>query len=186
MIFTIFKKELKDTLRDRRTFMTMIVIPVLIFPIILNLFVGVSESYSEESATKKVKIGIVSEGENYPTGDVYENTSVINSSTENQTKSLVARNYVVKDVLIQNPGQNYSKTDTASDQFGNQYSIEVFEGLIIKIEPININGNTTTVNDLPIIRIESDTGSGALLRPILDIEPAEFQGEVKQVIDCVK
>jgi len=131
-------------------------------------------------------IYVVSEGENYPTGDVYENTSVINSSTENQTKSLVARNYVVKDVLIQNPGQNYSKTDTASDQFGNQYSIEVFEGLIIKIEPININGNTTTVNDLPIIRIESDTGSGALLRPILDIEPAEFQGEVKQVIDCVK
>ena len=64
MIFTIFKKELKDTLRDRRTFMTMIVIPVLIFPVILNLFVGVSESYSKESATKKVKIGIVSEGEN--------------------------------------------------------------------------------------------------------------------------
>lgn len=64
MIFTIFKKELKDTLRDRRTFMTMIVIPVLIFPIILNLFIGISESFAKESATKKVKIGIVSLNDN--------------------------------------------------------------------------------------------------------------------------
>ena len=156
-------------------------------------------------------IYIVSEGENYPTGDVYENTSVINSSTETQTNSLVARNYIVKDVLIQNPGQNYSQTDTASDQFGNQYSIEVFEGSINKIQPINTditgnigdnitdnitgntgniitgrtNVNTVVVDDLPIITIKSETGSGALLRPILDIESAEFQGEVLQVIDCV-
>ena len=77
MIFTIFKKELKDTLRDRRTFMTMIVIPVLIFPIILNLFVGVSESYSEESATKKVKIGIVSEGENSISKELKEIPKII-------------------------------------------------------------------------------------------------------------
>ena len=156
-------------------------------------------------------IYIVSEGENYPTGDVYENTSVINSSTQNQTKSLVARNYIVKNVLIQNPGQNYSQTDTATDQFGNQYSIEVFEGSINKIQPINTditgnfggnitdnitgntgsiitgstNVNTVVVDDLPIITIKSETGSGALLRPILDIESAEFQGEVLQVIDCV-
>ena len=60
MIFNIFKKELKDTLRDRRTLMTMIVIPVLIFPVILNLFIGVSEGFTKETAEKKVVIGIVS------------------------------------------------------------------------------------------------------------------------------
>ena len=130
-------------------------------------------------------IYIVSEGENYPTGDVYENTSVTNNLNDPQKGSFVARNYIVKNILIQNPGQNYSQTDTATDQFGNEYSIEVFEGYINKIQPINTNGNTTIVNDLPIITIESETGSGAILRPILDIEPAEFQGEVKQVIDCV-
>ena len=32
MIFQIFKKELLDTLRDRRTLVTMLVIPILIFP----------------------------------------------------------------------------------------------------------------------------------------------------------
>jgi len=65
MIFTIFKKELKDTLRDRRTLMMMLVIPILVFPIIMNIFVGVSATFSEEAATKKVKIGFVGEKDNY-------------------------------------------------------------------------------------------------------------------------
>ena len=133
-------------------------------------------------------IYIVSEGENYPTGDLYDNSAsttantVINSSTENQTQSLISRNYSVNKILIQNPGQNYISGDTATDQFGNEYSIEIFEGSITKIQPIN---TIVIVNDLPIITIKSDTGSGAILRPILDTPPAEFQGEVRQVIDCV-
>jgi hypothetical protein len=133
-------------------------------------------------------IYIVSEGENYPTGDLYDNSSfttadvVINNSTNAQTQSLVARNYIINKVLIQNPGQNYISGDKATDQFNNEYSIEIFEGSIVNIQPIN---TTVIVNDLPVIVIKSDTGSGAILRPLLDIIPAEFQGEVKQVIDCV-
>jgi sodium transport system permease protein len=65
MIFTIFKKELKDTLRDRRTLIMMLVIPVLIFPVILNIFVSVSTSFTEEAAQKEVKIGFVGNDENY-------------------------------------------------------------------------------------------------------------------------
>lgn len=60
MIGTIFKKELKDTLRDRRTLIMMLVIPLLIFPVILNVFVSVSKSFQDEAANKKVTIGIVS------------------------------------------------------------------------------------------------------------------------------
>lgn len=65
MIFTIFKKELKDTLRDRRTLMMMLVIPILVFPIIMNVFVAVSASFSEEAANKEVKIGYVGSKKNY-------------------------------------------------------------------------------------------------------------------------
>ncbi|MDR0802886.1 ABC transporter permease [Fluviicola sp.] len=60
MIFTIFKKELRDTLRDRRTVMMMIVIPTLVFPLIMSVFMSVSERFQKEAAEKKVKIGIVS------------------------------------------------------------------------------------------------------------------------------
>lgn len=64
MIGTIFRKELKDTLRDRRTLIMMLVIPVLIFPVILNIFMGVSKSFQEKAANKKVKIGWVGSEEN--------------------------------------------------------------------------------------------------------------------------
>lgn len=60
MIFTVFKKELRDTLRDRRTVMMMIVIPTLVFPLIMSIFMSVSESFQKAAAEKKVKIGLVS------------------------------------------------------------------------------------------------------------------------------
>lgn len=63
MIFNIFKKELKDTLRDKRTIMMMIVIPVLVFPVIMNVFVSISHSFQEEAATKALKIGVVGKKE---------------------------------------------------------------------------------------------------------------------------
>lgn len=60
MIFTVFKKELRDTFRDRRTVMMMIVIPTLVFPMIMSIFMSVSESFQKKAAEKKVKIGLVS------------------------------------------------------------------------------------------------------------------------------
>lgn len=65
MIFTIFKKELKDTLRDKRTLMMMLVIPILIFPIILNIFMSVSASFTEEANAKEVTIGVIGSPDNY-------------------------------------------------------------------------------------------------------------------------
>lgn len=59
MIFRIFRKELLDTLRDRRTLMTMLVIPILAFPIIINVFVETSNSFVESADSKTMKIGIV-------------------------------------------------------------------------------------------------------------------------------
>lgn len=60
MIFTVFKKELRDTLRDRRTVMMMIVIPTLVFPLVMSVFMSISASFQKEAAEKKVKIGLVS------------------------------------------------------------------------------------------------------------------------------
>jgi hypothetical protein len=114
---------------------------------------------------------IVSEGENYPIDTI--------------------QNYFVSNVLIENAGENYTSTDTVTDNFGNNYPVQISNGSIFKVTPNNNTGtqiNTVTVNDLPILTVNSKTGSGAILRPILDISnitPSEFQGEVKQVIDCV-
>jgi len=60
MIFNVYKKEIKDTLRDRRTVIMMIVIPTLVFPIIMNVYMKISEKFAAETEAQKVKIGLVS------------------------------------------------------------------------------------------------------------------------------
>jgi sodium transport system permease protein len=79
MIFQIFKKELIDTLRDRRTLMTMLIIPILIFPITLNIFVNLSASY-EKSATKEImKIGIIGDKNHFIVNELNEIPSEMGS-----------------------------------------------------------------------------------------------------------
>ena len=58
MIFTIFKKELKDTLRDRRTLIAMIVIPVLVFPLILGISTTVSASFEDKQQNEVFTVAL--------------------------------------------------------------------------------------------------------------------------------
>jgi hypothetical protein len=105
-------------------------------------------------------IYVVSIGENYPVDEVLP--------------------YIVESVNIINPGTGYQDGDTVIDNQGNQYEVQVSFGSIIKVTPIN----SKDISDIPILEVQSDTGSGALLRANLGVRP-DFQGEVKQVIDCV-
>jgi len=107
-----------------------------------------------------VAIAIDSEGEGYVSG---ENPKITISS-----------------VSIENPGSNYQKTDKVIDNLGNEYDLVIDNGSIIRITPINI----ADITDRPIIRVISDTGSGAKLTPVIGPKQ-EFQGEVKQVIECI-
>ena len=105
-------------------------------------------------------IYVVSTGENYPVGEVTP--------------------LVVSSITIANPGFGYQEGDQVVDNLGNQYDVQIKSGSIIKVTPINSND----VTDIPILRVISGTGSDAALYPNLDTRP-DFQGEVKQVIDCV-
>lgn len=58
-ILLIFKKELKETLRDRRTMLAMIVIPVLVFPLILWLMTTLNHTFDQKSKEETYNIGIV-------------------------------------------------------------------------------------------------------------------------------
>lgn len=57
--FTIFRKELIDTLRDRRTLIMMIVVPVLVVPIMLLVVVKVGALLERRASEKQLKIAVV-------------------------------------------------------------------------------------------------------------------------------
>ena len=59
IIFSIFKKELTDVLRDRRTLFFMIVIPVIVMPLILIGSIKFQEYQSKKSDEKVLNIGLI-------------------------------------------------------------------------------------------------------------------------------
>jgi sodium transport system permease protein len=58
IIFTIFKKEMTETLRDRRTVITMVLIPFLVIPFIFTVSAIVTNSQTKEAREKVLKIAI--------------------------------------------------------------------------------------------------------------------------------
>lgn len=116
---------------------------------------------------------VISDGENYPIGT--QDPDV----------------FTIVSVLIENPGVEYAPDDIVVDNLGNEYNVVINNGSIVKVDPINIK----TIEELPVLQVvgkknsigisEVAQGRGAILRPIFGIKP-EFQGEVKQIIDCVK
>jgi len=109
---------------------------------------------------KVISIYVVSEGENYPVGDQPE-LSVV-------------------DINIINPGLGYEEGDTVTDNIGNEYDVTIQSGAIVKVKPLT----TIAVDEVVELSINSNTGRGALLYATIDERP-EYQGEVKQQIDCV-
>ena len=58
IIGTIWKKEISETLRDRRTLFIMIVLPVLLYPMLLMLFTRLAESESEAAMAQPSTIAV--------------------------------------------------------------------------------------------------------------------------------
>jgi len=100
---------------------------------------------------------ITSNGENYP-AEVDQQDDI----------------FYIDDVIIENPGQDYQETDTTTG-----LDLKIVDG---KISSVDIQD--VAFNGYPDLNINSSTGYGAILRPIMRIVPP--QKEVIRVIDCVK
>jgi sodium transport system permease protein len=61
-IVIVFKKELKDILRDRRTIIFMVAIPLLVFPVLISIASGMILSQAKEAQEKTLQIGLLSYG----------------------------------------------------------------------------------------------------------------------------
>jgi len=59
-ILTIFKKEWKDTVRDKRTLITMIVIPLALFPILMNISSKFMTKQVSEAQNRVLRVGVIS------------------------------------------------------------------------------------------------------------------------------
>ena len=129
--------------------------------------------YDPQSPTYQqvTDVYVVSSGENYP---------VIENEPDDDGV------YTVDHVTVVKPGKNYKPTDKVVDDKGNEYEKFLDEkGRFLNVIPPDPTMNDLEPYDtLPEIEVISETGTGALLKPQLAPRP-EYQGKVKQVIDCI-
>jgi len=107
---------------------------------------------------KVTAIYFVSEGENYSVGDIDQ--------------------YSVIDVVVDDGGNGYGNDTVVTDNLGNSYDIKIINGRIAEVTPLN-----NTVDSLPVLTALSDSGSGAILRPLLGTSRFTT-GEIQTSIDC--
>ncbi len=61
-IGTVFKKELIDSLRDRRTLVAMVFVPLVLFPLMISISSSMLISQARKAEQKVLKIGLVRNG----------------------------------------------------------------------------------------------------------------------------
>tara|TARA_R100000030_G_scaffold16446_2_gene11025 strand:+ start:679 stop:2823 length:2145 start_codon:yes stop_codon:yes gene_type:complete len=139
-----------------------------------------------------------------PDSDTYQEITDIYLVTEGQdyTPSDDEQDYVLDDEngpnIIDGGGGYDPEDDTVIDNYGNEYDINTDDdGSIIDVVRTPVSSTDDQGNPIQILEfasiidnveytINSKTGSGAILRPRLRTRPAELQGVVKQVIDCIE
>lgn len=55
----VFKKELIDTLRDRRTLLVMVLIPLIVFPLIFKIVTAITTSHVKKTMEKKLVVAYI-------------------------------------------------------------------------------------------------------------------------------
>ena len=112
-------------------------------------------------------------------------SDVVSELANSDGESMVGQ---ISDVVIIDPGSGYNTTDTLEVD-GAQLTPIVLGGRIVGVEVVNGGTGFTTI---PEITVNSDTGIGANLRPVLKfVSVTEVSEEldptqVIEVIDCIE
>ena len=61
-VLTVFKKELIDSLRDRRTLIAMVIVPLVLFPLLISISTTMLISQAKKAEEKELRIGLVMNG----------------------------------------------------------------------------------------------------------------------------
>ena len=82
-------------------------------------------------------------------------------------------------VLVEDGGSGYEDAKV-TDNLGNSYEYKVNNGRIYQVTPLN-----NIIDSLPVLTVTSDTGTGAILRPVLGASELLVTGDTQAtLIDC--
>ena len=91
-IKTIMKKEFLDISRDKRTIITMILLPLMLFPVMLNVMTKVSVKVAKKEKAKALKVAVIKDKtpQHFQTYlEEYENIEIIYETSEDEVNDKI-------------------------------------------------------------------------------------------------
>lgn len=102
-IITIFLKEMLDTLRDKRTIITMVLVPVLVFPLILIGTSKLQQNVTEREQARTLTIGFVNHDHDTRLAEYLQNqegVELIMMDDENQFGELIRNDSILYGIYV--------------------------------------------------------------------------------------
>src|SRR5688572_5205805 len=62
VIATVFKKEMTDTLRDRRAIVFMVIVPLFLFPLLFQVMISMGKSRAEKAQARTLRVVCINQG----------------------------------------------------------------------------------------------------------------------------
>jgi sodium transport system permease protein len=107
---TIFRKELIDTIRDRRTLFMMVLFPLLLMPLILTVVTKIQSASIKKASDKIIKIGFVTQGNARGFRDEIQNRNdivLVESIPADSVESLIMRDSLDVAIVV---GQDFDSS----------------------------------------------------------------------------
>ncbi len=157
-IFIIFRKELKDTLRDRKTIFMMVFLPLLLVPMLIVGMNKVMSAQADKAEAKVISIGIA--GAEYAPEliDIIMNNDKIEINTSIPTDSLtdfVKKEEIDGALIIASDYQRKIKNDDQAVIQLFYKGTDAFESVYQRLSAI-INVVDSTIVDERISRLNLD------------------------------
>jgi len=188
-ILTIFKKELKDTLRDRRTLLTMLVLPTLLIPVLSMVMMKVAKSQMDKSSEKALTIAVFDDGNGGDLVDMIERRKdvvLLKDIDPIQFKDLVKQDSIDLGVVIQagfgdairdfNTGTidvTYNSTDEIPLKRLTKTIDEYSDG-VLAIRLDSLGANNATINPVSIKETDAYTDAEGMGKAIGGFLPYIF------------
>jgi len=102
-IFTIFRKDLKDVLRDRRTILMMVVMPLLLVPGMISIVTKVQMSQVQKAEEKQLKIKFVGQEfapDLYETFKTADRVILLDMIPEDSIEAYIQQEYLDAAIII--------------------------------------------------------------------------------------
>lgn len=175
-IITVFKKEVLDTFRDRRTLITSIVIPLVLLPAIIMISTKIQENAMEDNFSKKIKVGWLDEGGNSPLTALWKQDTAMEiiacPSIAAMTDSVRNERYDAGIVIDKDFNQNVatsasgkiqlfynSKEDAFKDRVNQKLELYKRSLLSNRLQELNLNPQQIT----PLVVEEKDVATNQQL-----------------------